>query len=114
MGAIFNKLKSKVGESLIESLAAILIFTMASIVMYSMVTTAGDINREVKEMDAKNQAHMLAVEKGLPTSKNGTAKVTFTIGSGASAVTIADESVDIYGGENGSLFTYFVQTETGG
>ena len=48
MKALFRKLKSKVGESLIETLCAILIFTMASIIMYSMVTSAGDINRTAK------------------------------------------------------------------
>ena len=53
MKQMLNKLKSKAGESLVESLAAILIFTMASIVMYTMVTTASDINLKAKEMDEK-------------------------------------------------------------
>ena len=55
MKQILNKLRSRAGESLVESLAAILIFTMASIVMYSMVTTASDINLKAKEMDEKIQ-----------------------------------------------------------
>ena len=108
MKAILRKLKSKAGESLIESLAAILIFTMASIVMYSMVTAAGDLNRTAKEMDEANQQHMVAVEKGLPESKNGTANVTFSLTDGTKIA--ADIPVDIYGGQDGSLFTYFMQT----
>ena len=75
MKNLFHKLRSKAGESLIESLAAILIFTMASIVMYSMVTTAADINRTAKEMDEANQQHMIAVEKGLPEAQNGSATI---------------------------------------
>ena len=104
MKNLFRKLKNKAGESLIESLAAILIFTMASIVMYSMVTTAADINRTAKIMDETNQQHMIAVEMG--EDQNGSAIITFSLGS----TEIAQTQVDIYGGDDGSLFTYFVQT----
>ena len=106
MKNLFHKLRSKAGESLIESLAAILIFTMASIVMYSMVTTAADINRTAKIMDETNQQHMIAVEKGLPEAQNGSATITFSL----DGTQIAQTQVDIYGGEDGSLFTYFVNT----
>ena len=106
MKNLFHKLRSKAGESLIESLAAILIFTMASIVMYSMVTTAADINRTAKIMDETNQQHMIAVEKGLPEAQNGSATITFSL----DGTEIAETKVDIYGGTDGSLFTYFVQT----
>ena len=108
MKSIFHKLRSKAGESLVESLAAILIFTMASIVMFSLVSAAGDINRTAKQMDAENQAHMVAVEKGEPEATNGTAVITFTMGSKE----IAKETVDIYGGTDGSLYTYFLQPAT--
>lgn len=106
MKNLFHKLRSKAGESLIESLAAILIFTMASIVMYSMVTTAADINRTAKEMDEANQQHMIAVEKGLPEAQNGSATITFSL----NGTEIAETNVDIYGGQDGSLYTYFVHT----
>lgn len=110
MKNIFRKLKSKAGESLIESLAAILIFTMASIVMYSMVTTAADINMTARELDRKNQTQMVAIEKGDKDAKSGTATVTFRLGTEI----IAQSEVDIYGGYDGSLFTYFLKTATGG
>ena len=106
MNNLFRKLKNKAGESLIESLAAILIFTMASIVMYTMVTTAADLNRTAKEMDETNQQHMIAVEKGLPEAQNGSAIITFSLGS----TEIAQTQVDVYGGQDGSLYTYFVHT----
>ena len=96
MKALFRKLKSKAGESLVETLAAILIFTMASVVMYSMVT--------VKEKDKQNQVQMVAVEKGDPAAKTGEGTVTFYLGSHK----IAETSVDIFGGENESLYSFFV------
>ena len=112
MKNFLRKLKSKAGESLIESMAAILIFTMASIVMYTMVTTAADINRTAKEMDEKNQEHMIAVEKGLPENKIATGTVTFSmIDASNNATVLATENVDIYGGNTADeLFTYFIQT----
>ena len=51
MNKIFKKLRSRKGESLIESLAAILVMTLASVVMYSMVTAAADINTKAKNND---------------------------------------------------------------
>ena len=110
MTALIKKLKSKAGESLIESLCAILIFTMASVVMFSMVTTASEINGKAKEQDEQNQAHLVAVEKGEVASKNGTGTVTITLDTGSGTKTIANVPVDVYGGQNDSLFAYFVQT----
>lgn len=107
MRAMLNKLKSKAGESLVESLAAILIFTMASIVMYSMVSTSADLNQKVKEMDEKNQQHLIAVETGLSGYKNGAAEIKFELGGNE----IASVNVDVYGGQDDSLFTYFVHTD---
>ncbi len=116
MTVFFKKLKSKAGESLVESLCAILIFTMASIVMFSMVSAANDINGEAKEQDKKNQAHLVAVEKGEEEYRNGpenkgkSGTVTFKIGSD----TIASVDIDIYGGKDGSLYSFFVHPEPQG
>ena len=109
MKSIFKKLKSADGESLIESLVAILVFTMASIVMYSMVSAAANINMTAKEMDEKNQHHMVAVEKGSMDVRNGGATVTFTI----DGTTFDTVNVDIYGGKEDSLFAYFIHNGEG-
>lgn len=106
MKSFFKKLKSKAGESLIETLAAILVFTMASIVMFTLVNTAGELNATAKEMDKQNQLHMIAVEKGESSALNGSAIVTFKLGEDP----IAWANVDIYGGKDDSLFTYFIHT----
>ena len=106
MKQMLNKLKSKAGESLVESLAAILIFTMASIVMYTMVTTASDINLKAKEMDEKIQAELVAVESGLSSYKNGEGMVSVSLGGEI----LANVKVGVYGGKKpGDLIAYFVE-----
>lgn len=115
MKQLMRKLKSKAGESLVESLAAILIFTMASIVLFSMVNAAGDINTTAKEQDRLNQEQMIAVEKGEEAYKNGQGKIIMTITkSDNTQETIAAVDVDIYGGEDGGLYSFFVTTPAGG
>lgn len=101
-----SKLRSRRGESLVETLAAILIFTMASIIMYSMVTTAGDINAVAKEADRANQEQMVIAERAEGDGTDGEVKMTITVGS--STVTVADVDVEIYG-TTGGLFSYFAK-----
>ncbi len=111
MSNLMRKLKSRKGETLVESLASILIFTMASIVLYSLVTTAGHINGEAKKKDQQIQTQMVAVERGDPASLTGSGQVTMTLDG--SEVEIAKVKVDIYGGQNNSLFAYFVHPDGG-
>lgn len=112
MSKLMKKLKNKRGESLVESLCAILIFTMASIVMFSMVSAAGDINTKAKAMDAKNQQDMVAMEIGDPDARNGQAIITFTFADSS----INEQIVDVYGGKNDTLYAYFyaLEEEAGG
>lgn len=105
---IFRKLKSRKGESLVESLAAILIFTMASIAMYSMVTSAANINKTVKEVEKVREQEMLVAERG-EGSPNATGSVTMTM----DGHTIANVTVQVYGGE-GELFSYYAAPAGGG
>lgn len=102
MKQIISKLRSRAGESLVESLMAILIFTLASIVMYSMVTAAADINMTAKETDRSIQEQLVIAEKAEGTPATGT--VTMKLGS----ETIDTSTVYIYGG-NGSLYSYFAE-----
>ena len=111
MTAFFKKLKSKAGESLVESLCAILIFTMASIGMYSMVTAAADINQTAKEADRASQEQMLIAEQGEGSSTSGT--VTMTLVSGENTINVIVADVDIYGTEGG-LYAYYHSVSLGG
>ena len=57
---ILKKLKSQAGETLVETLFAILIATFASILLASSTTTAMELNRQARERDARDQ---LCLEK---------------------------------------------------
>ena len=63
MERLIRKLKSKAGESLVESMAAILIFTLSSIALLSMISASADINRTAKVADRQYQEQMACVEK---------------------------------------------------
>lgn len=106
--ALLKKLNSKVGESLIESLVAILIFTMASIIMYSMVTVSADINLTAKEKDAAVHEQLLVAEKGPDGTGAATAgTITMTITSNEGVKTVAGGTVNIYGTPGSTLYAYY-------
>ena len=111
MNAFFKKLKSKTGESLIESLCAVLIFTMASVVLFSMVSVAGDINGKAKAKDRENQEHLVAVESANDSEKNGSAVFVFSLPTSSGNKTVATVTADIYGGKNGSLYAYYAKPQ---
>lgn len=98
-----KKLKNKRGESLIEALAAILIFTLGSVVLYSMITTSTYMNAQAKQTDADNQALLTAVEKGV--SGAGTAGTVSMSLNGTK--TMGSVEVEIYG-DTGGLYAYYV------
>lgn len=108
MNMIFKKLRSRAGESLVESLAAILVVTMASIVMYSMVTAAADINLKAKNNDRAVQEQMAVAERGDGTGTEGTIKMY--IQNGNREEIVATVPVNVYGGlNNGELYAYYVK-----
>ena len=104
MNKIFKKLRSRAGESLVESLAAILVVTMASIVMYSMVTAAADINLAAKRNDQAVQEQMAIAERA--ETPDDTGIINMYIKAEGSNKNVASVTVNIYG-EDGGLFSYF-------
>lgn len=111
MNKIFNKLCSRKGESLIESLAAILVMTLASIVMYSMVTAAADINTKAKNNDLAIQQQMDVAERADRATGEGTIYMYIEYNDEQNKV--AEVDVDIFGIEGG-LFSYFAKEVSGG
>ena len=111
MNKIFKKLRSRAGESLIESLAAILVMTLASIVMYSMVTAAADINTKAKNNDLAVQQQMDVAERADQASGSGTIYMYIEVDDETKRV--AEVDVDIFGAE-GDLYSYFVKEGAGG
>ncbi len=113
MSMIFQKLKSRAGESLVESMAAILVFTFASIIMLSMVSAAADINTTAKDVDRDFQNQMLVVERASAADRYLDGTVTFVFGDEASSVS-ETVPVDIFQAENGDLYAYYAEAPTEG
>ena len=101
-----NKLRARSGETLVEVLAAILIFTMSSIILLTMSTTAADINTKTRAAQEANEEQMVYAEQG-PDAEGAIAQ------SGTATVTICGETltvpVDIYSesGDNTTFYSYF-------
>lgn len=107
MKHVMKRLKSKAGETLVESMAAILIFTFASIIMLSMVSSAADINTAAKEADQKFFTQMVTIEQAYGT---GTAvSVSFSLNNTASSLTGSDSvTAAMYGTPDDGLYAYYV------
>ena len=116
MKKIIRKLKSKAGESLVESMAAILIFTLSSIALLSMISASADINRTAKVADQQFQEQMTVVEKAESTdaetgTRAETGYVTFMINKDPNnPVSIAEDKVYICQekGNNSALYAYYL------
>ena len=112
-------LLNKKGETLVETLAAILIFTMASIILYSMVTSAADINRKAKEFDKDLLDQLSVAEHAAEGTGSGPYKVQMTIKKGKGDVVVSEANVMFYGksgaeGAGDNLQSYIRVEETGG
>lgn len=105
MKKIFRRLRSRAGESLIESMAAILIFTMGSIILLSMVSTAADINATAKEADESYNTQIVAAEMtNIEDMVSGTVTVSVN-----GSTTNDSVSVNVFrSNETDSLYTYYI------
>ena len=75
-------LHNKKGETLVEVMAAILIFTLSSIILYTMITSASKVNAEAQDFDKAVYDQMLVTERGQTPAKKGTVKISY-VKSGA-------------------------------
>lgn len=62
MNNLYRRLHENRGETLIESMAAILIFTFASILLLTMLSAAKEINHTAAQWDASRKANMELAE----------------------------------------------------
>lgn len=113
MKNLMKKLRSRRGETLVEALCSVLIFTLASVGMYSMVMAANNINATAKEADRRHQEQMEIVEKAEGTSVDGFVTMTISKSSDITNTALATITVpvDIYEAED--LYSYF-RAEAGG
>lgn len=99
-------IREKRGETLLESLVSILIFTFASVLLLTMLAAGARINRTAREADRAYDLQMLTAEMAEgPGTVRGT--VLLTVNGTAESV-----PVDIYG-EQAELYSYFPAEENG-
>lgn len=103
-----KKLKSKKGESLIESLVAILIFTMSSILLYSMLSTASQLNLKAKEADEAHQEQMVHAEQAeTPFAQRKTVTISLKTQTGTTTELFAfDRIINVYQLDEDSLYSF--------
>lgn len=113
MSNIMKRLKSQAGETLVESMAAILIFTFASIIMLSMVSSAADINNAAKEADHEFYSQMVTIEKA--EGAGNPVNVTFTITNSSSKLnsSASTSTFAMYGDPTTGLYAYYADAPAG-
>lgn len=114
MKQVWKKLKRKTGETLVETMAAILIFTFGSIIMLNMVSSAAEINRMAEEADRQYLNDMNAVEKAETAWDDKNYYVIFAATEAGLSDTLKGVPVDIYGNKDGHLYVYYAHNQKGG
>lgn len=112
--AVFKKLNSRRGETLIESLVAILAFAISSVIMYTMVTTAADMNYTARESDQDFQDKVIIAEQAKGMGTKATVTLTLTQSPASSQNQKMDDvTVQVYG-NTGDLYAYYSVPKGGG
>ena len=103
----------KKGETLVEVMGAILIFTLSSIILYTMITTAVKVNTKVKEIDEVTLTQTVTAEQANATpgtsTEPGTPKGTVTLTASGLPVEVTPENCEVYifrQDDKDSLYTY--------
>ena len=105
MKKAIKKLRSKSGETLIESIAAILIFTLASLLFFSMVNAAANINTTTKEADRAYYAQQVLAEAGT-NAASSTQKQSGTVYVSCGGGTLYSRTITVVS-EEGTLNTIY-------
>lgn len=107
MNRIVKKLISRRGESLIESIAAILLFTMASVAFLSMVSASTNINQTVTEREAQYSAELNYAEDPAHAASGTDISVEIIVGNDdAHPITVSN--VGIAQKNDGAIYAYYV------
>ena len=85
-----RKLKSRRGETLVESLCAVLIASLSAALLAGMVTAASNMNISARENDAKLYSSISDAETFAGDARTG--EITVTVGSKTT-----DAAVQVYG-----------------
>lgn len=96
MRSLCRRLSSRRGETLVETLASILIVAVSAAIFAGMIMSSSRLNTVAKEADDAFYAELSAAETQAATT-SGTVSVTWSTGSEAFAVTIAGTSGELRG-----------------
>lgn len=110
MRKIIRKLRSNSGETLVETMASILVFTLSSILLLSMIAAASKINYATKAAD-KQIAEELLVAEAQDSAEDGTvasdASITVSYQDDTLICTI---SVKQFSSGDDTLYSYTAKT----
>ena len=113
--SVFRKLKSRVGESLLESLFAILIFTLCSVMLYTLVTASANITQIAKQEDEEYQSQLAEAEQGQGAGKSSSITLTLTkSGNDDTNKSMGKVNVKVYGDTSDGLYAYYAVPKGGG
>ena len=101
-----KKLLNKKGESLVESLVSILIFTLSSIMLYTMLSTATEMNRKVKEISKAYQEQMVHAEQAVEADVTNQTVTFKYVHAGTEKELFRYSTVNLYRKDADSLYSY--------
>lgn len=73
---MIHKLKSQRGETLVETMASIVIAALSVALLFTCVMAASQINRMAREADEAYYADLTAAETQAAVAKSGTIKIS--------------------------------------
>ena len=109
---LFCKMRGSRGETLVETLAAILIASLSVALLFTFVTAAGDMDKKAREKDygytdeagVKHVGDYEALSKAEKSDDSDTSAVSSTVNVSGTGGATPTFSVKIYGG-NG-MYSY--------
>lgn len=104
-----RKLRSRRGETLIESLVALLLVSIASVALIAMVTSASRMNKAANQLDSGLYAAVSAAEVRQDNEDKEDGTVTVTVDGDS-----VTKDVTFYGSGDASIFSYQQREEAGG
>lgn len=110
MKKLLKRLHDRRGETLVETMVAILIFTLSSIMLFSMATSATRLNQTVKDAKAVYEEQLLVVEAQDPATAQTGSGITATVAWGEQSHT---SQVELFrsGEEETDFYTYALPRE---
>lgn len=110
--SVYNKLRSRKGETLTETLVAILLVGLASVVLASMISAASRMGAQALEWDTALYEAVTAVETQPDEAKTEAANPTVQVTIGSEPA--ENFAVTYFSDEDGTLYSYRYEKSTGG